>query len=252
MPNKKFEELGKIIGVTFEDRNLLKLALVHRSYINERSSVRQSNERLEFLGDAILSLIVADYLYKNLPDRSEGELTDLRSALVRRETLNKWAIQFDLGEYLLLGKGEAQSGGRQRSLTLASAFEAVLGAIYIEQGLDGAKAWLTPIIVPELAEILAEGRHRDFKGLLQKALQNRYHQTPTYHIVGETGLEHERIYEIEARLEDQPLGRGFGATKQIAQQAAARAALESLAPEKEPLTAENVKNVENEDELENK
>lgn len=243
MAGLNLEELEKNLGVSFEDQNLLRLAMVHRSYINERSSAHQSNERLEFLGDAVLSLIVAEYLFKNYPERSEGELTDLRSALVRRETLNKWATQRNMGQYLLLGKGEAKTGGRTRSLTLASAFEAVLGAIFLERGLDGAKEWLIPIIEPELVEILAEGRHLDFKGLLQKAIQNRYHQTPTYHVVGETGPEHERVYEIEARYEDRPLGRGFGMTKQVAQQAAAKASLaylESMPPSEEPnLTAED-------------
>ncbi len=231
MSSKRYETIEKNLGIAFESQELLKLALTHRSFLNERGSKRQSNERLEFLGDAVLSLIVANYVYKNYPERPEGELTDLRSALVRRETLFKWAQERDLGSYLLLGKGEAQTGGRSRAVTLASAFEAILGAIFEERGLDGATEWLIPIIEPELAEILAEGRHLDFKGLLQKALQNRYHQTPTYHIVEETGAEHERVYQIEVRLEDQPLGRGSGLTKQVAQQAAAKAAFYQLQQE---------------------
>jgi ribonuclease III len=234
MASKRLDELENHLGITFENQELLKLALVHRSYLNERGGVHQSNERLEFLGDAVLSLIVADYLYKNYPERPEGELTDLRSALVRRETLSKWATNLNLGQYLLLGRGEAQTGGRSRALTLASAFEAVLAAIYVERGLEGATAWLLPLIEPELTLILAEGRHLDFKGLLQKALQNHYHQTPSYYTVEESGPEHERVYVIEVRLNDHALGRGSGLTKQIAQQAAAREALtyfESLTPE---------------------
>lgn len=220
--------LEKQLGFTFENRELLRLALVHRSFLNERNNVTESNERLEFLGDAVLSLIVADYLFRRYPERPEGELTDLRSALVRRETLAKWAARLEIGQYLFLGKGEAQTGGRNRALTLASAFEAVLGAIFLERGLGQAAAWLLPQVEPELVSILSEGRHYDYKGLFQKTAQKAFHITPTYHVVNETGLEHELVFEIEARLAGSPLGRGQGLTKLIAQQAAARAALPVL------------------------
>jgi ribonuclease III len=221
-------DLEKQLGLTFENRSLLQLALVHRSFLNERNNVTESNERLEFLGDAVLSLIVADYLFRQYPERPEGELTDLRSALVRRETLAKWAARLEIGQYLYLGKGEAQTGGRDRALTLASAFEAVLGAIFLERGLEQAAAWLIPLVEPELAAILSEGRHYDYKGLFQKTAQKAFHITPTYHVVNETGLEHERVFEIEARLAGRPLSRGQGLTKLIAQQAAAKAALPLL------------------------
>ena len=227
-PKTRLEEVQEHLGLTFTDRKLLKLALMHRSFLNERNNAHQSNERLEFLGDAVLSLIVANYLYRNYPDRPEGELTDLRSALVRRETLAKWAQDLSIGDYLYLGKGEARSGGRSRALILASAFEAVLGALFVERGLDGATDWLVPIIEPELTTILAEGRHYDYKGLLQKASQHRFGVAPTYEVVAESGLEHERIFEIEARLNDLVLGRGSGSTKQVAQQAAAHLGLAYL------------------------
>ena len=228
MSGKRLEELEKALGLNFEDQELLRLALVHRSFMNERSSARQSNERLEFLGDAVLSLSVADYLYRNYPDRSEGELTDLRSALVRRETLAKWAKELNLGYYLMLGKGEAQTGGRERAVILASAFEAVLGAIYVERGLAAAAAWLLRLVEPELRDILAENRHFDYKGMLQKATRQLYSQEPVYQVVGETGPAHEPLFEIEARVDGLSLGRGRGATKLIAQQAAARAAVAGL------------------------
>ncbi|HEX2910760.1 MAG TPA: ribonuclease III [Chloroflexia bacterium] len=227
----RLQELEKNLGLVFKNHDLLKLTMIHRSYINERSSAHESNERLEFLGDAVLSLIVADYLFKTQPERPEGELTDLRSALVRRETLAKFARNFNLGHFLYLGKGEAQTGGRTRSLTLASAFEAVLGAIYLEHGFEGAQKWLIPIIEPELQEILAEGRHLDFKGLLQKTTQQRYQQTPHYEVVATSGPEHEPVFEIEVLLGDRPLARGSGSTKLIAQQAAAREALQVLQSE---------------------
>ncbi len=222
------EGLEKQLGLTFENRNLLHLALVHRSYLNERNNATESNERLEFLGDAVLSLIVADYLFRHYPERPEGDLTDLRSALVRRETLAKWAARLQIGQYLFLGKGEEQTGGRSRALTLASAFEAILGAIYIERGPAEAANWLIPLVEKELLEILAEGRHYDYKGLLQKTAQKTFHITPTYQVVSESGLEHQRVFEIEARLAGRTLGRGEGSTKLIAQQAAAKVSLPVL------------------------
>src|SRR5437763_14294985 len=175
-PNQPhLSDLEKQLGITFENREILHLALVHRSYLNERNNATESNERLEFLGDAVLSLIVADYLFRHYPDRPEGELTDLRSALVRRETLAKWAARLEIGQYLYLGKGEAQTGGRSRALTLASAFEAILGAIYLERGHPQAAAWLEPLVETELVSILNEGRHYDYKGLLQKTAQKAFH-----------------------------------------------------------------------------
>lgn len=227
-PHSSLEDLEKQLGLVFENRQLLHLALVHRSYLNERPNATESNERLEFLGDAVLSLIVAGYLFQHFPERPEGELTDLRSALVRRETLAKWAARLQIGRFLLLGRGEDQTGGRTRALTLASAFEAILGAIYLERGQDEAARWLLPLIETELVEILAEGRHYDYKGLLQKTAQKAFHTTPTYQVVKESGLEHERVFEIEARLDGRALGRGTGSTKLIAQQAAAKVALPVL------------------------
>ena len=235
------ENLEKQLGLTFENRSLLHLALVHRSYLNERNNATESNERLEFLGDAVLSLVVADYLFRQYPDRPEGELTDLRSALVRRETLAKWAAYLQIGQYLFLGKGEDQTGGRSRALTLASAFEAILGAIYLERGHIQAAAWLIPLVEKELVEILAEGRHYDYKGLLQKTAQKTFHITPTYQVVSETGLEHERVFEIEARLNGRALGRGEGSTKLIAQQAAAKVSLPVLQAWVAELPQENSK-----------
>ncbi len=229
MSAEMLEELEKKLGLTFNNIELLKLALIHRSYLNEQDNVTESNERLEFLGDAVLSLVVADYLYKIYPDQSEGSLTNLRSALVRRETLCKWALQFGLGDFLLLGKGETNSGGRTRPAILAGTFEAVLGALFMEGGLVATHNWLLPLIKAELEEIVSESRHLNFKTRLQIEAQRRFHVAPIYEVVGLTGLEHERIFEVEVRVADQPFGRGNGTTKQIAQQEAARSALETLA-----------------------
>jgi ribonuclease-3 len=228
MSAEMLEELEKKLGLTFKDIGLLELALIHRSYLNEQDNVTESNERLEFLGDAVLSLVVADYLYKTYPDQSEGSLTNLRSALVRRETLCKWALEFGLGDYLLLGKGEANSGGRTRPAILAGTFEALLGALFMEGELAATYNWLLPLIKAELEEIFSENRHLNFKTRLQIEAQRRFHVAPVYALVGQTGLEHERIFEIEVRIADQPFGRGNGTTKQLAQQEAARLTLETL------------------------
>lgn len=230
--------LEKRLGYTFQDRQLLKTALIHSSFVNERVKAKESNERLEFLGDAVLSLIVANYLYQTYPEKSEGELTDLRSALVRRETLMGWANQLKLGQHLYMGRGENSSGGRERSLNLASGFEAILAALFVERGFEASAEWLKQLIEPEIEQILTEGRHLDHKGILQKQCQNKFHLIPTYEIVDETGLEHERIYEIEVRVGTVALGRGSGLTKQFAQQLAAKAGLvylESLPADFNPL-----------------
>lgn len=231
------EELENKIGLQFLSKDLLKLALMHRSYLNEKSNAHESNERLEFLGDAVLGLTVADYLYRTYPDISEGELTDLRSALVRRETLSKWAKSFEVGRFLFLGKGEAATGGRERPQILAATFEAILGALFLEQGLDAVRTWLIPQVEVELKEILAEGRHRDYKSRLQETAQRLYHVPPVYTVVGESGPEHERIFEITANINNQEWGRGTGRTKQEAQQIAARTALDEIA--KQQLAASN-------------
>lgn len=231
MASIRLDELETRLGLKFEKPELLKLALTHRSYVNEKSSAHESNERLEFLGDAVLSLVVANYLYHQFPQQPEGELTDLRSALVRRETLNKWASDFQLGQYLFLGKGEASSGGRTRTLTLASAFEAVLGALFLERGLEAVREWLMPLVEKELAEIISEGRHRDYKSLLQETVQRHYHQAPFYFVANASGPEHEKIFQIEARIGERVIGRGSGTTKQYAQQAAAKDALNHIQTE---------------------
>jgi ribonuclease III len=229
----KLDDLERLLGLEFRDKKWLRLALVHRSYLNEKGTAPkskglESNQRLEFLGDAILGMVVADFLYQQFPERDEGGLTNLRSALVRRETLNEWAKAFKLGDYLLLGKGEARSGGRERPLNLASAFEAVIGALYRDQGLAAVLNWLLPLVKKELEQVLAEGRDQNYKSLLQVAAQRLFHTTPIYNIVAEEGLEHERIFQIEVMIGEQIFGRGAGTTKQYAEQAAAKATLDKF------------------------
>ena len=224
----KLSDLATKLGLEFSDKDLLKLALVHRSYLNEKSTAHELNERLEFLGDAVLGMTVADYLYRTYPDLSEGQLTDLRSALVRRETLAKWAKNYELGRYLFLGKGEAATGGRVRPQILAASFEAVLGAIFLTHGLAGVQGWLLPQVEMELKFIHSEGRSRDYKTLLQEKAQREYHVPPIYKVVNETGPEHARVFEITVSINEQMIGRGEGRTKQEAQQIAAQAGYEKI------------------------
>lgn len=229
----KLEELEQKLGLEFSDKRWLRQALVHRSFLNEKSTAAkskglESNQRLEFLGDAILGMVAADFLFKQFPQRDEGGLTNLRSALVRRETLTEWAKSFNLGEYLLLGKGEAGSGGRERPLNLASAFEAIIGAIYKDKGLEAVTSWLMPFIKNEIEIVLAEGRDQNYKSLLQVSAQKMFQLAPVYYIVSEEGPEHERIFEVEVRIGEQIFGRGKGTTKQYAEQSAAKVTLETL------------------------
>jgi ribonuclease-3 len=221
-------DLEKRLGLVFNNKALLQLALIHRSYLNEKGGMLESNERLEFLGDAILGAIVAEYLYHTFPDQSEGGLTDLRSALVRRETLAKWATNFEVGEFLLLGKGEANTGGRGRPAILSATFETLLGAMYLDKGIKQVTEWLLPLVSAELQVILQENRHLNYKTRLQVEIQRLHHIAPVYELIETSGPEHHPNFVVEVKLGDQVLGRGSGTTKQHAQQEAARAALEFL------------------------
>ncbi len=218
--------LEEILGVHFQDPHLLKLALTHRSYIYETSGAGQSsNERLEFLGDSILALISADFLYRTFPDLSEGELTDVRAVLVRTETLANFAREINLGTFLLMGKGEQNSGGGQR--VQASAFEAVLGAIYLDQGLEATRLFLLPRLEPLAQTIVTKRLFKDSKSLFQEQAQAHEGITPSYRLVSQEGPSHNREFTVEVMLGEQVAGRGQGRNKQTAEQEAARNALVS-------------------------
>ncbi|GCE06478.1 ribonuclease III [Dictyobacter aurantiacus] len=220
------EQLEEIIGIKFQDEQLLKLALTHRSYIYETPGVGQSsNERLEFLGDSILALISADFLYRTFPELSEGELTDVRAVLVRTETLANFAREINLGAFLLMGKGEQHSGGGQR--VQASAFEAVLGAIYLDQGLEVARQFLLPRLDPLAHTIVTKRLFKDNKSLFQELAQAHEGITPSYRLVSQEGPSHNREFTVEVMLGDRVAGRGQGRNKQTAEQEAARGALVS-------------------------
>jgi len=214
------------LGYTFTDRTLLQLALTHRSYVAETPGVPpETNERMEFLGDAVLAYVTAEYLYRTYPHLNEGELTDLRAALVKAPTLADFARQIQLGSYLLLGKGTEANQGRERDTLLAAGFEAVLGAMILDSGIAVATVFILRCITDEAEKIVTSRRFKDDKSLFQGIVQARLSQTPVYVTVLEEGPSHLRHYEVEVRVGDFVAGRGSGTSKQRAEQEAAHDAL---------------------------
>ncbi len=219
-------ELEKQLGIVFRDKSLLQRALTHRSYLNEHPAFPfEDNERLEFLGDAVLDFVTGEYLYHRFPEQREGSLTGLRSVLVRRNTLADFARKWDLGHYLMMGHGEAETGGRNRAATLCAVFEAVVGALYLDQGIDSVQRVIEPLIVPQIARTLEERLDKDPKSTLQEIAQGRMHKTPRYRTVHESGPDHAKEFTVEATIGGEVYGQGKGPSKQEAAQEAARAAL---------------------------
>ena len=225
----QLRELQDILGVDFKDESFLEQALVHRSYLNENAVLQlTSNERLEFLGDAVLGFVVASELYSRFPEFAEGELTNLRSSLVRGETLGQLALSLNLGDYLYLGHGEEESGGRTRLRNLSCALEAVIGAVFVDQGLDVARDFILNILGDKL-EQAAEGRSAaDYKSRLQHIIQSEQKITPVYRTIEEEGPDHAKIFTVEVLAGDTVLGRGTGRSKRAAEMDAARHALRGL------------------------
>ncbi|MDO8492085.1 MAG: ribonuclease III [bacterium] len=227
MDLEKTFELEEKIGVKFSNHDLLLQALTHRSYINENSKWHlDHNERLEFLGDAVLELVVTEYLYNNYPD-PEGELTNWRAALVNSVMLAKISSKFELNDYVLLSRGEARDTGRARQYILANAVEAVLGAIYLDQGYEACDKFIKKFILDELKDVLESGSYKDYKSLFQEQAQERAGITPTYEVVKEWGPDHAKHFHIGVYLEKELIGEGVGPSKQDAQQAAAESALKN-------------------------
>jgi ribonuclease III len=225
----KIESLQLSLGVEFKHPSLLEQALIHDSYVNENPAFAPtSNERLEFLGDAVLGLIVAERVYHDLPGYSEGQMTHLRAALVRRETLAKMAKEIGLGDYLYLGKGEEASGGRGKVPNLAGAMEAVIGAIFLDLGMRAAKACTLRLIKPEYQADVETGVAPDYKSRLQELIQANRQKTPAYVLVDATGPDHAKTFVVEVRLDDGVLGRGSGKNKKAAEAEAAKHALKAL------------------------
>ena len=221
-------EIEAKIGVNFRRPALLRQAFIHRSYLNENPpDGLESNERLEFFGDAVLSYVVADRLFRDCPTCQEGELTEWRGYLVRRNSLANFARQLGLGDYMLLGRGEEQAGGRERALNLASLFEAVVGAITIDRGLTVAKRFIFKAIGPEI-DLRGRPTPIDPKSQLQEIVQARWQRAPSYRTVHEEGPEHRKIFTVEVSAQGQMLGSGVGHSKQEAERQAARNAVVDL------------------------
>ena len=219
--------LEENLGYKFNNLGFLSNALSHSSYANETHCEGGSNERLEFLGDAVLSIIVADYLYENFKSTPEGELTKLRAALVCEKTLCEFSRQLKLGEYLKLGKGELQNGGSERPSILADAFEAVLAAIYLDGGMENAKKHVMRFILPELKN--HDNEHfKDYKTSLQEVVQRNREERLTYVLIAESGPDHKKTFTVEVHLNSNVIGTGTGSSKRNAEQAAAKQALELM------------------------
>jgi ribonuclease III len=225
---QRVHDMNDTLDRRFQNLGLLREALTHRSYLNETDHELPSNERMEFLGDAVLSMIATDHLYRRFPRAEEGELTNLRSALVRTETLARFAQSINLGHFLLLGRGEERSSGRFRPGGLACGFEALIGAVYLDQGYARVREFVLPFIEPELEAVIVGRLHRNAKSVLQEYVQARLQETPTYHLVEERGPDHAKHFTIEVRVAGQVMGRGHDRSKRGAEQSAAEAALEAM------------------------
>jgi len=223
-----FDDLQKTIGVTFTDQELLKLAFVHRSHLNEAKHIKTSNERLEFLGDAVLSFLTSRFLYETYPEYPEGILTNVRSSLVKTTSLADISKTLRLGELLFLSHGEEASGGRANQSLLADVFEALLGAIFLDQGVEVARTFLTTYLFPHTAGIVSTKSYVDYKSLLQEIIQQNSRQSPVYEVVKSEGPDHARTFWVEAHTGTTVLGAGKGKSKQEAEQAAALVALEKM------------------------
>ena len=223
------EILEERIGYRYQNKQLLVDALTHSSFANEMKPKGETvvfNERLEFLGDSVLSIIVSDYLYKQYPDTPEGDLTRIRASAVCEKTLGKLALALELGKFMRLGRGEEISNGRERISILADALEALLASIYLDSGSrEAVEAFLMPLVVPEIRSFVEKGKNKDYKTLLQQIVQQERGEILEYVLVGESGPDHAKIFEIEARLNSNVIGHGQGKSKREAEQNAAKEAL---------------------------
>ncbi len=231
VPNDYQEEPADFVrrlGLQFSDQLLLSRALTHRSYLNEHPEALEDNERLEFLGDAVLDFLVGAWLYNHYPEMAEGNLTRLRSALVRTEQLAAFARKIGLGNAMRLGHGEIESGGRRRQALLCATFEALVGALYLDQGIEAVSRFIEPLLLSVADEIVTSGSFQDPKSLLQEWTQARGLGSPVYNTVTATGPDHAKIFEVEVVINGEVRGVGTGNSKQAAAKAAARAAMKVL------------------------
>ena len=224
-----YSELETKLGVKFNDISLLEKAFTHRSYLNEhRVDGLENNERLEFLGDAVLELIISSDLYRNYPAKPEGELTNIRAAVVRTESLAEESRALGFGQYLKMSKGEEDSGGKDKDYLLANTFEAVLGAIYLDQGFDTCVTYLGKTLLHKVSNIIENNLFIDPKTQAQELIQSQFKVTPLYEVVKEEGPDHDKIFTVALIVNGKELGRGLGSSKQKAEEEAAKMAIETI------------------------
>jgi len=224
-----WHSLQKDIGITFRNSSLLQQAFLHASFINENpDSSISDNERLEFLGDAVLNFVVAEKLYHEFPNLSEGKLTVIRISLIREDTLAQLSLELNLGNYLQLGKGEESSGGRQRQTNLADTFEALIGAIFLDRGLATARDFILLRLNKHLDKIKSGESEQNYKAKLQEFTQSKYKQLPTYHLIESSGPDHDKKFVVEVVMGNKVMGRGSGKSKKAAEIEAARSACKKI------------------------
>ncbi|MBE7438924.1 MAG: ribonuclease III [Spirochaetales bacterium] len=222
------EHLQQRIGITWQQISWLETAFTHSSFVNEQDGQCEDNERLEFLGDSVVGLIVSRYLFEQLPALREGDMARIKSAVVSEETLATAAATLELGSYIRMGKGETQSGGRSRPSTLADLFEALVAAIYLDRGLDVARRFTLDALAPFLASPALPARGRNAKSALQEFYQKKKKQIPTYRLIAETGPDHRPYFEVAVIVDGKELARGQGYSRKSAEQKAAFAALKQV------------------------
>ncbi len=224
-----FDSLASALGVTFNNPGLLIEAVTHRSYLNEhREYTGNHNERIEFLGDAVLELAVTDFLFRKFPAKSEGELTSYRAALVNTVSLAESAQTLSLSGFLLLSKGEAKDTGRARDVILADAFEAIIGALYLDQGYAAAESFIAKQLYGKIDDVIAKRSYQDAKSRFQEAAQEKQNETPWYRTLSETGPDHAKLFTIGVFIGEKEIARGEGQSKQEAEQKAAEAGLDKM------------------------
>jgi len=227
----ELDDLQKDIGFRFQDQSILQQAFSHSSYINENPGfVTGDNERLEFLGDALLSFVVAEELYRRFPNAREGELTKARASLIRQETLAQIATELRLGRYLFLGRGEEATGGRQKPTNLADSLEALIGAAYLDRGFDAAKKFVLDLLARPLDQVQVKGIMSNYKALLQELTQAKYKLLPTYQVDKISGPDHDRRFIVKVILGNEALASGSGKTKKAAEMDDAYQAWDKLKP----------------------
>ena len=225
---KELSSFQKNLDIKFKDIHLLDLAFHHRSYANEHSNYRENNERLEFLGDSVLGIAVADYLYKTMNDHPEGDLAKIKSVVVSEMTLSEIAVNIGVQRMMLLGKGEENSGGRNKKALLADATEAMFGALYLDSGFKVAEKLILSLLVPEIEKVWENRHHKDFKTLLQEYYQKKCKECPVYKLEKVSGPDHERVFWVSVCLGNKVYGPEKGSSKKEAEQAAAKCAWDAV------------------------